>query len=303
MERQSVTAPALGQEQVLGGTTASLPPSRQAQEGRDSVTNPARRLADLLEAFAVPAKEYPETVRAAAFGVEVPEDLEPEDMPEFWRHQAAVIDLVREVDGIVQSLARSGTYVTPFEQTLPSWYRAAFSFATPWTTKRDDNRPCIDRADLMLLQSLAITLDVARIAEDSPEADHARLTQALGEVEGLISAATTLPVAMLRYLLSLVHEARLALQDYGRFGSTPARRVTFMLAGAMEAAVESGAVPESEAGKWRDAIRTVLVAWVSAAGIALGGSYAAPALGMGQEPPAPPPNTTIVIQQAPSAPE
>lgn len=271
------------------------------------MSNPALRLADLLAGFTVPVNKFPENVRADFLGVPYEEAAEKE--LEFWRAQVEVVGLVSEVDRAVASLEKAGVPgIEPYKIKLVTWYQAAFAFTTPWETRSStEHRPALAPDDLLILRALGSTLQLASMAVDGPQSDNVSLLDALADLLGLLDSADYLPIAMRSYVYSLVNEAMHSLQYYERFGSTPTRKITLVLAGVMEAIIDSGVVPKGDPeNAWRAKLRDIVGTWVTAAGLAIGtfaGGVAQQAIAPGDSG-KPSPEIVIVneLEQVPPAP-
>lgn len=169
----------------------------------------------------------------------------------FWRRQADAVMLLLDLERALAGMEATGRNVTPYLRSLPAWYRAVFSYEVPWKPGQHDGRPLIQDSHMDMLDALADALSEMGYAAALDEQEQEAIGSSIGEAEALIKNEAGLSIAGRRYMLGLIQEARACLADLQIVGTTPIRRATFELNGAMcKIAIDIHSRDAEKASRW-----------------------------------------------------
>lgn len=207
--------------------------------------NPARDLADLYTAWAIPKGSNPQDHRTAT--------ARKRDTTLADDH-ALAMKLLSEIVQRMAALERAGVDVTHFRETLPRWQDALLSCDLPWRAGVNGDRPCLGPDPMRLLRALAGQIDllgsVLAPPQDRIEAALARV----GDAETFVTDATDINDGTRYYLLGLLAEIREALNG-GQPSSAAPKVAEFVGAATMVA--EAAAPGSGTRDRWRDFATTV----------------------------------------------
>lgn len=214
--------------------------------------NAAYLLADLLEAWAIPASRSATTARQSTSGDRG-----------FWsQHRLAVAHLI-QIERDLDAMEAAGDSVEHYRQSLGDWTAAVFSHQFGWQSGVTHDTPLLDERDFRLLRALAAQIDTIHLEPEATADDLAQLRVRLEDAQSLIEASgpPLLEPGARRYLLGLVFEAGRCIDEIRTVGTATLRSVTFELGGAMHA-VADHTVDENVKKTWREKAKGVLVQWV-----------------------------------------
>lgn len=212
------------------------------------MTNPANLLVELLKSWAIPAHKRPEQVRSNG---------DP-GSEQFWRDHSIALNLLSDIERSLIAMEASGEDVSHYRATLPSWYQAVFTYTHPWaSTSSEAIRPTLPDLNFRMLQALAGQISSIGWVPSVISSDIDSAAEAFTAAEQLVREDRALPSHLKRYLLGLIAEARLALDEYTSMGSVALRRITMELGGAMMTVSEMQS--DSPARKrWSERAKAVL---------------------------------------------
>jgi hypothetical protein len=136
--------------------------------------NAAAELADLLANWNTSAN-HPVAARGGTGGGDTA----------FWQSQRRAVELLGEIDRALDALRDSGRSVASLSASVPDWYRAVFSFHTPWGTQ--SNAAAIDENALNALKSCALVMDMMGDAPVLSESQRALVVEQIGVLNALLA--------------------------------------------------------------------------------------------------------------------
>ncbi|TFV53226.1 hypothetical protein [Blastococcus sp. TF02A-35] len=215
------------------------------------MTNAAGLLADLLEAWKIPAGQNARSARQKTAGERG-----------FWHQHRLAVGYLLQIERDLDAMEAAGDVVEHYRETLGDWTAAVFSYEYHWKSGQTQDVSLLDGRDMRLLRALAAQIDSINLAPTAAADELAQLRLKLGEARELIEAAgpPLLEAGARRYLLGLVFEADRCLDEIRTFGAATLRSVTFELGGAMHT-VADHASDENDKKRWRERARGVLVEW------------------------------------------
>lgn len=199
------------------------------------MTNPARELAKLLTAWNLAENQSCYQIR----GAESPGD------ENFWRSQAEAVNLVYELQIAMSGLEAVDVDVEYVRTKIPAIYQCIFYTWGAWKQRVDH---VFDEDVIGVLTIVANLIDshadAAALTSVTPE----ELRDRLDGAKTAILDATFLPKGIRTYMLGLVSEALVSLDDFDVGGTVKARALLAQLSTEMLATVDH--VPVAERPAW-----------------------------------------------------
>lgn len=222
------------------------------------MTNAATRLADQLEAWAVPKNTMPHAIR----GFDDADDLES------WRHfTRTAAAWVAIIDDTLQGMAAEGEDVSLFEQFLPKWYAGVHWVTTPFAAPAASTRPTCEKHEIDMLRAFGLLLDTADPLQLTEE-ERRSLTDVLKTARELLEdTSSELPKDVRRYVWGLIIRAQAVVDEYEKFGTEAVRQVALELGGALQAQAERADHngDHAQSARWKAVVVQLLVGFFSGA--------------------------------------
>jgi hypothetical protein len=212
--------------------------------------NPARLLHEVLVRWAVPRGATAEQTRAV--------DEQGVDTHDFWLIQSTAVTYLREIEQALDGMASNGEDVSPYQESLPAWYRAVFAYNTPWQSTNTSHRQAATQAELTVLRALATYLDLTRYGPTVSPEEAAELRQSFESARQLSMSSKDIDADVRRYLLGLAAEAIRCIDELETFGTVQLRSITFEIGGALTSVADTVLRSDADAKPWHEAARKIL---------------------------------------------
>lgn len=206
------------------------------------MTNPARRLHEILEGWFVNQQNAQETVRKLSRSGQAEQTTN--------LHIEAMACLV-EIHRRLPVLESEGRKVASYVRIFPTWLHAVILYPGTWKEKGAVSQHAMDSLD-HLAELLELT--VPQVRPGGAE----QVTSILDRVTDGLANDDSLPDELRRYLVRLVQETRRALVDYEAVGAFDLSECLTRLWVAVNAAAEQS--DDHKKQSWRDIARDFIVA-------------------------------------------
>lgn len=238
------------------------------------MTNPAFLLASLCAQWTITDKQRPEMVRGNG----------DQNSLEFWDVHRVALTHMSGIRSAIDALKANGETVDFYEDTLPVWYQAVFSFRTPWQKAgTTSHNPVMSALEFRLLNALGAHIESAGLVPKMPVELVEGIRTSVAEIKALTIEATSLPEEVRRYLLGLIAEVSRVIDEQEAFGNVALRQKVMELLGVVTTTAEL--IPEGQGREaWRNKAKNLLIVMsgaVAMKALDVGGELATNALTQG----------------------
>lgn len=238
------------------------------------MTNPAFLLASLCAAWTITDKQRPEMVRGNG----------DHNSLDFWDVHRVALTHLSGIRSALDALKANGETVDFYEDTLPAWYQAVFSFRSPWQKVGATSvNPVMGALEFRLLNALGAHIESAGLVPKMPVDLVEGIRAAVADIKELTVNTSSLPDEVRRYLLGLIAEVTRVIDEQDSFGNVALRQKVMELLGVVSTTAEL--IPETQGrAAWKDKAKNLLIVMsgaVAMKALDVGGELATNALTQG----------------------